>query len=78
MNGRISVVLFTIFAASALSLPAQDPMGAPAKQSVDVEDARVVLLGQIETANPKRPRFGVSGNRTDAASAGRFTASATL
>jgi lysophospholipase L1-like esterase len=61
MNGRTSVVLFTIFAASALSLPAQNSMGVPAKQSVDVDDARVALLGQIDTANPKRPRLGYPG-----------------
>jgi lysophospholipase L1-like esterase len=34
---------------------------ASAKKSVDVDDPRIVLLGQIDTGNPKHPRLGYPG-----------------
>ena len=56
-----SIALFAVVAVSALSLHAQDSKGAAVNPSVEMDDARIVLLGQIDTANAKRPRPGYPG-----------------
>ena len=61
MKRGASIVLFAIVAASPLSLPAQNSIGSGANASVDLDDARNILLGQIDIANAKRPRLGYPG-----------------
>jgi len=58
---RILVVLSAFFGASALYLLAQDSKGISTHQTVPMDDARIVLLGQIDTADAKRPRLGYPG-----------------
>lgn len=56
-----SIVLIAIVAASAFSLPAQNSIAGAANPSVEMDDARIVLLGQIDTAAAKHPRLGYPG-----------------
>ena len=61
MKRRKCFILLTIFAAWIPPMPAQTADAVPARTAIGLDDPRIVLLGQIDTGNPKRPRLGYPG-----------------
>jgi len=61
MKSRTQMPLFAVMAAAAFSLPAQPPAATGANLTVAMDDARIVLLGQIDTTDARRPRLGYPG-----------------
>jgi len=58
--GSVAVLLTTL-AGSILPLAAQTPDVTPAKNSFGMDDPHILLLGQIDSTNPKQPRLGYPG-----------------
>jgi hypothetical protein len=52
------VVFTAMIAAGLLAASAQNPAAASTSTAIGMDDPRMVLLGQIDIANPRRPRLG--------------------
>jgi lysophospholipase L1-like esterase len=50
-----------VLVGAVLRLPAQTVPASQSQNVIGVDDSRVVLLGQIDIGNPKRPRLGYPG-----------------
>ena len=61
MKSLSRVLLFSVLAASAPSIFAQDIAAPAAKNIIGADDPRLQFLGQIDASNPKQPRLGYPG-----------------
>jgi len=55
------VVLAAMLVAGLLAASTQNPAAASTSTAIGMDDPRIVLLGQIDIANPRRPRLGYPG-----------------
>lgn len=61
MKNERTIVVFAMLACGILPGLAQSASAPAVENAIGMDDTRIVLLGQIDTSNPKLPRLGYPG-----------------